>query len=62
MIVVGMVVGLDYHQADLDIHVLLQRLKLHPHFRPYSKVGNWWSGERRRFPRGILLAPGTAIG
>jgi electron-transferring-flavoprotein dehydrogenase len=38
-VALGLVVGLDYHDASLDVHELVQRLKLHPLFRP------------RRFPR-----------
>ena len=30
---IGLVVGLDYHDAELDVHESLQRLKLHPLFR-----------------------------
>ncbi|MEP6475117.1 MAG: electron transfer flavoprotein-ubiquinone oxidoreductase, partial [Gemmatimonadota bacterium] len=31
-VALGLVVGLDYHNAALDVHELLQRLKLHPLF------------------------------
>ena len=34
MVALGLVVGLDYREAGLDVHVLLQQLKLHPLFRP----------------------------
>jgi electron-transferring-flavoprotein dehydrogenase len=34
-VAIGLVVGLDYHDASLDVHVLLQRMKLHPLFRPH---------------------------
>ncbi len=33
----GLVVGLDYHSASLDVHELLQRIKLHPLFRPLPR-------------------------
>src|SRR5437879_8502182 len=33
LLALGLVVGLDYRTAALDVHVLLQRLKLHPVFR-----------------------------
>ena len=33
VIALGLVVGLDYHNARLDVHSLLQRMKLHPLFR-----------------------------
>ena len=34
-VALGLVVGLDYHDASLDVHELVQRLKLHPLFRPH---------------------------
>ena len=36
-VALGLVVGLDYHDASLDVHELLQRMKLHPLFRPYPR-------------------------
>src|SRR4029077_2028842 len=35
----GLVVGLDYRPSTLDVHVLLQRMKGHPLFRPYFEGG-----------------------
>ena len=74
MIAVGMVVGLDYHQADLDIHVLVQRLKLHPLFKPYFEggqlvewgaktipEGGYYSLAERRSGNGVLIV-GDAAG
>ena len=74
MIAVGMVVGLDYHQADLDIHVLVQRLKLHPLFKPYFEggqlvewgaktipEGGYYSLPERRSGNGVLIV-GDAAG
>ncbi len=66
---VGLVVGLDYRQLDLDVHELLQRLKLHPLFRRYLQggemvewgaktipEGGYWSLPERRYGDGLLLA------
>ncbi|HMA44370.1 MAG TPA: hypothetical protein VKO86_10150, partial [Gemmatimonadales bacterium] len=39
LLALGIVVGLDYHDAALDVHVLLQRLKQHPLFRQYLEGG-----------------------
>ncbi len=66
---VGLVVGLDYRQLDLDVHELLQRLKLHPLIRKYLQggemvewgaktipEGGYWSLPERRYGDGLLLA------
>jgi electron-transferring-flavoprotein dehydrogenase len=47
LISLGLVVGLDYHQHSLDVHVLLQRLKQHPLFARYLKDGELleWGGK-----------------
>jgi electron-transferring-flavoprotein dehydrogenase len=73
-IALGLVVGLDYHNARLDVHELLQRMKLHPLFRPYLEggqllewgaktipEGGYYSLPERRYGDGILLA-GDAAG
>ena len=70
----GLVVGLDYHDAFLDVHELLQRMKLHPLFRPYLEGGELleWGAKtipeggyhalpERRSGDGILLV-GDAVG
>jgi electron-transferring-flavoprotein dehydrogenase len=51
-IALGLVVGLDYHQADLDIHVLLQRLKLHPLFKPHLEGGQLLEWGAKTIPEG----------
>jgi electron-transferring-flavoprotein dehydrogenase len=74
LVAIGLVVGLDYRQANLDVHVLLQRMKLHPLFRPYLDGGEMveWGAKtipeggyhalpRRRHGSGVLLA-GDAAG
>ena len=73
-IALGLVVGLDYHEAGLDVHQLLQRMKLHPFFRQYlaggqllewgAKTipeGGYYSLPERRFGEGILMV-GDAAG
>src|SRR5213083_1743094 len=39
LLALGLVVGLDYGEAGLDVHELLQRMKLHPLFRGYLEGG-----------------------
>ena len=73
-IALGLVVGLDYHEAGLDVHQLLQRMKLHPFFRQYLEggqllewgaktipEGGYYSLPERRFGEGILMV-GDAAG
>jgi electron-transferring-flavoprotein dehydrogenase len=70
----GLVVGLDYRDATLDVHHLLQRLKGHPLVRPYLEggellewgaktipEGGYYALPRRRSGRGLLLT-GDAAG
>jgi electron-transferring-flavoprotein dehydrogenase len=73
-IALGLVVGLDYHDASLDVHQLLQRMKLHPLFRRYLEggqllewgaktipEGGYYSVPERRYGNGIMLV-GDAVG
>jgi electron-transferring-flavoprotein dehydrogenase len=73
-IALGLVVGLDYHKANLDVHQLLQRMKLHPLFRAYLEggqmlewgaktipEGGYYSLPERRFGNGLLML-GDAVG
>jgi electron-transferring-flavoprotein dehydrogenase len=73
-VAVGLVVGLDYHSAGLDVHELLQRMKLHPLFRRQLEggqllewgaktipEGGFYSLPERRYGDGILLT-GDAVG
>jgi electron-transferring-flavoprotein dehydrogenase len=73
-VAIGLVVGLDYHNARLDVHELLQRMKLHPLFRQQLEGGHllewgaktipeggYYSLPERRYGDGILLA-GDAVG
>ena len=73
-VAIGLVVGLDYHDAALDVHELLQRMKLHPLFRRQLEggqllewgaktipEGGYYSLPERRHGDGILLI-GDAVG
>jgi electron-transferring-flavoprotein dehydrogenase len=73
-VALGLVVGLDYHNAHLDVHELLQRMKLHPLFRQYLEggqllewgaktipEGGYYSLPERRYGDGVLLV-GDAVG
>ena len=51
MVSLGIVVGLDYHDATLDVHQLLQRLKRHPLIRPYLEGGELLEWGARPSPR-----------
>ncbi len=74
VVAIGLVVGLDYHERDLDVHALLQRMKLHPLFRPYLEggelvewgaktipEGGYWALPERRHGDGLVLL-GDAAG
>ena len=74
LLALGLVVGLDYRESTLDVHVLLQKMKRHPLFRPYLEGGEMveWGAKtipeggfyalpERRHGDGILLA-GDAAG
>jgi electron-transferring-flavoprotein dehydrogenase len=51
-IALGLVVGLDYHDASLDVHQLLQRMKLHPLFRGYLEGGELLEWGAKTIPEG----------
>ena len=74
LVAVGLVVGLDYHNARLDVHQLLQRLKLNPLFRDVLEggemvewgaktipEGGYWAVPERRHGDGLLVV-GDAAG
>jgi electron-transferring-flavoprotein dehydrogenase len=56
LVALGLVVGLDYRDAALDVHVLLQRLKLHPLFRPYLEGGEMVEWGAKTIPEGGYYA------
>jgi electron-transferring-flavoprotein dehydrogenase len=52
LIALGLVVGLDYRSAELDVHELLQTMKLHPFFRPYLEGGEMVEWGAKTIPEG----------
>lgn len=56
LVSLGLVVGLDYHNANLDVHVLLQQMKLHPLFRRYLEGGELQEWGAKTIPEGGLYS------
>src|SRR6266540_49749 len=56
LVALGLVVGLDYRDAGLDVHVLLQRMKLHPLFRKYLAGGEMVVWGAKTIPEGGYYA------
>jgi electron-transferring-flavoprotein dehydrogenase len=52
LVAIGLVVGLDYHDAGLDVHELLQRMKHHPVFREYLQGGELVEWGAKTIPEG----------
>jgi electron-transferring-flavoprotein dehydrogenase len=52
LLALGLVVGLDYRDASLDVHDLLQRMKLHPLFRNYLEGGELVEWGAKTIPEG----------
>lgn len=48
----GLVAGLDYRNANLDVHLLLQRMKLHPLFREILEGGELVEWGAKTIPEG----------
>ncbi|HKI95000.1 MAG TPA: electron-transfer flavoprotein:ubiquinone oxidoreductase [Gemmatimonadales bacterium] len=55
-VAVGLVVGLDYREASLDVHELLQRMKLHPLFRTQLEDGELVEWGAKTIPEGGYYA------
>jgi electron-transferring-flavoprotein dehydrogenase len=53
---IGLVVGLDYSDASLDVHELLQRMKLHPLFREILSGGTMVEWGAKTIPEGGYYA------
>jgi electron-transferring-flavoprotein dehydrogenase len=51
-VAIGLVVGLDYDDARFDVHEALQRMKLHPLFRPYLEGGEMVEWGAKTIPEG----------
>jgi electron-transferring-flavoprotein dehydrogenase len=56
VVALGLVVGLDAPDAALDVHLLLQRMKLHPLFRPYLEGGELLEWGAKTIPEGGFYA------
>ena len=56
LVALGLVVGLDYKDANLDVHTLLQKLKQHPVFRPYLEAGELVEWGAKTIPEGGYYA------
>jgi electron-transferring-flavoprotein dehydrogenase len=56
VVALGLVVGLDYHNARLDVHALLQRMKVHPLFREYLEGGELIEWGAKTIPEGGYYA------
>ncbi|HYR30392.1 MAG TPA: electron-transfer flavoprotein:ubiquinone oxidoreductase [Gemmatimonadales bacterium] len=52
LVALGLVVGLDYRDADTDVHTLLQRLKLHPLVRGLLAGGEMVEWGAKTIPEG----------
>ena len=56
MVTVGMVVGLDYRDAELSVHDLLQELKTHPRVRKILEGGERVQWGAKTIPEGGFVA------
>jgi electron-transferring-flavoprotein dehydrogenase len=56
MVTLGMVVGLDYRDAELSVHDLLQELKTHPRIRRILDGGERIGWGAKTIPEGGLVA------
>ena len=52
LVALGLVVGLDYRDAALDVHETFQRMKLHPLFRRYLEGGEMVEWGAKTIPEG----------
>jgi len=62
LVALGLVVGLDSKDVNLDVHELLQRLKQHPRFRPYLEGGELVEWGAKTIPEAVLLAAESPFG
>jgi electron-transferring-flavoprotein dehydrogenase len=56
LVSLGLVVGMDYRDARLDVHDLLQRMKLHPLFRELLRGGDMVEWGAKTIPEGGFLS------
>lgn len=73
LVALGIVVGMDYRQTTLDVHMLLQKLKTNPLIRDYLEGGEMveWGAKtipeggyyglpKRRFGEGVMIVGDSA--
>lgn len=53
---IGLVAGMDYHDAGLDVHELMQRMKLHPLFKEILSGGTLLEWGAKTIPEGGYYA------
>ena len=56
MVSIGLVVGLDYKEHNLDVHKMLQKMKEHPVFKPHLEGGECLEWGAKTIPEGGLNA------
>jgi electron-transferring-flavoprotein dehydrogenase len=56
LVALGLVVGMDYRSSSLDVHVVLQRMKLHSFFRQYLDGGEMVEWGAKTIPEGGYYA------
>src|SRR5437867_10795067 len=56
LVALGLVVGLDYRDAGLDVHLLLQRFKQHPLLKPLLAGGELVEWGAKTIPEGGLYS------
>ncbi len=56
LVAVGLVVGMDWNDNQTDVHELLQRMKLHPFFKPYFEGGEMLEWGAKTIPEGGFYA------
>jgi electron-transferring-flavoprotein dehydrogenase len=56
LVALGIVVGMDYRQTTLDVHVLLQKAKTHSLFRKYLEGGEMVEWGAKTIPEGGYYA------
>jgi electron-transferring-flavoprotein dehydrogenase len=61
MVTIGMVVGLDYRDAELSVHDVLQELKTHPRVRKILEGGERVQWGAKTIPEGGFVALPTAF-
>lgn len=52
LVALGLVVGMDYRSTAVDVHELLQRMKLHPLFREFLEGGEMLEWGAKTIPEG----------